>query len=201
MKKIKLSDIMDIAEYEKIRPEFRKKIMAIKDKRRIHVGPVMTYLFENYDTMFYQVEEMMRAERIVNDDDIMQEINAYNELIPEKNQLSASLLIEIDDKQIRTEMLRKMIDLPAHTFMVINDKKIPAEFDPRQGSSEQLSSVQYIKFNLSESDVDEFKNENSTIELLFDHPAYNYKHILSPEEKSVLYNDLTSQDSENLKSI
>ncbi len=192
MKKIQLSDILNIAEYEKIRPEFRKKIMAIKDKRRIHVGPFITYLFENYDTMWYQVEEMMRAERIVNDDDIMQEINAYNELIPDENQLSASMLIEIDDKPKRTEMLRKIIDLPEHTFIEINGKKIPAQFDPRQGSPEQLSSVQYIKFNLSEDDVNEFNNNDSNIRLVFDHPAYTHAHELTVEEKSVLYEDLTS---------
>ncbi len=192
MKKIQLSDIINIAEYEKIRPEFRKKIMTIKDKRRIHVGPFITYLFENYDTMWYQVEEMMRAERIVNDDDIMQEINAYNELIPDENQLSASMLIEIDDKPKRTEMLRKLIDLPEHTFIEINGKKLPAQFDPRQGSPEQLSSVQYVKFNLSENDVKEFNNENSTIKLAFDHPDYSYEYELTKEEKETLFHDLTS---------
>ena len=85
MRKIKLTDIIDIAEYERQRNEFRPKIIKEKDKRRIHVGPKVTYLFETFDTMLYQVQEMTRAERIVDEEGILGELNAYNELIPETN--------------------------------------------------------------------------------------------------------------------
>jgi len=192
MKKITLSEILNIAEYEKIRPEFRKKIMGIKDIRRLHVGPFITYLFENYDTMYYQVEEMMRAERIVNDDDIMKEINAYNELIPGANQLSASMFIAIDDKPKRTKFLQSIINLPEHTFITVNNKNIPAQFDSRQGSPEQLSSVQYVKFNLTPEDVEEFSSASSVIKLTFTHPDYSHEYELSAEDKSTLYGDMTS---------
>jgi len=192
MKKLSLKDILDIAEYEKIRTEYRKRIMSIKNARRIFVGPTITYLFENYDTMHYQVEEMMRAERIVNDNDIMQEINAYNELIPDQHQLSTSMFIEINDKEKRTNFLKKVLDLPEHTFISVNGNNIKAQFDPRQGSSEQLSSVQYVKFNLSENDVKEFNNESSTIKLFFTHPEYSYEYQLTNEEKLILFEDLTN---------
>jgi len=146
MRKIDIKDIIDIAEYERRRADFRPKIMAVKDKRRIHVGPRITYLFETFDTMLYQVQEMMRAERIVDEEAIWEEIRAYNELIPDKNQLSASMMIEIDDKIERDDFLSRVVDLPQHTYIDVNGERVLAEFDPRQGSEDKLSSVQYIKF-------------------------------------------------------
>lgn len=190
MKKIKLTDTIDIAEYERRRNEYRPKIMAEKDKRRIHVGPNVTYLFETFDTMLYQVQEMMRAERIVEDEAIMGEINAYNELIPDTNQLSASLFIEMLDVEERKDFLSKIVDLPKHTYMLVNGQKIKAEFDPRQGSEDKLSSVQYIKFNLSDEQVEQFNNNESQISFGFDHELYNHEYELSNSNKSIFFNDL-----------
>lgn len=190
MKKIDLKDIVDIAEYERKRNIYRPEIMLVKEKRRIYVGPKVTYLFETFDTMLYQVQEMMRAERIVDEEGIMGEINAYNELIPEKNQLSASLLIEITNVEERKEFLSKIVDLPKHTFLMIDGAKILAEFDPRQGSDDKLSSVQYIKYNLNEEQVSKFKSDNSEIHLGFDHQHYNHHHILTAEQKKTLFEDM-----------
>jgi hypothetical protein len=190
MKKIKIEDILDLTAYEKIRREFRPKIMAIKDKRRIYVGPKATYLFENYDTMWYQVQEMTRAERIVDDEGIQGELNAYNELIPGKNQLSASLLIEISDIGERKDFLCKIVDLPNHTYLSIEGERIKCEFDPRQGSEDKLSSVQYVKFNLTDGQVKKFKETEAEIVLGFDHPEYSYEQVLTIEQKKILYQDL-----------
>ncbi len=156
MRKIELKDVLDLTAYEKQRPEVRVRIMREKDKRRIHVGPMVTYLFETYDTMWYQVQEMTRAERIVSDEGIMDELSVYNELVPEKNQLSASMLIEIDDIDVRKSFLSKIVDLPDHTYLLVGDEKVYAEFDPRQGSEDKLSSVQYIKYILTSSQAEMF---------------------------------------------
>lgn len=190
MKKIELSDIIDIAEYERKRKEYRSKIMQEKDKRRIYVGPQVTYLFETLDTMLYQVQEMMRAERIVEEEGIMAEINAYNELIPEKNQLSASMFIEISDARERKELLSKLIDLPKHTFLHIDGDKIYAEFDPRQGSEDKLSSVQYVKFNLNNEQVSRFNSTDSKISLGFDHLYYNHQYELTADQKKTMFVDM-----------
>ena len=107
MRKIRVKDVLDLTAYEKQRKDIRPKIIEIKNQRRIHVGPKVTYLFETYDTMWYQVQEMTRAERIVDEEGIMGELNAYNELIPDSNQLSASMLIEIDDETERKSFLSK----------------------------------------------------------------------------------------------
>lgn len=193
MRKIQITDIVDIAEYERRRNEVRPKIMQDKNKRRIHVGPKATYLFETFDTMLYQVQEMMRAERIVDEKGIMGELNAYNELIPEKNELSASLLIEIENEQQRKEFLSKIVDLPKHTFIGIEGKKIFADFDPRQGSEDKLSSVQYIKFKLNDELASIFNKPNSKIVLGFDHPFYTHEYELNTEQKEILFNDMKQE--------
>ncbi len=196
MRKIELNDVLNIAEYEKIRPEFRKKIIEIKNKRRISVGPLITYSFENFYTMLYQIQEMMRAERLVHEKDIVQEIETYNELVPGLNELTASLLIEIDNRQTRNELLPKLVGLPENTFITINGNKILAEFDPRQGSPERLSSVQYVKFKIPPEDIQKFNDEYSHIILSFTHKNYSYDYELKPEEKSIFYKDLTAKGME-----
>ena len=191
MKKIQVEDVLDLTAYEKQRNDIRPKIMDIKNKRRIHVGPKVTYLFETYDTMWYQVQEMTRAERIVDEDGIMGELNAYNELIPEKNQLSASMLIEIDDIDERKSFLSNIIDLPDHTYLEVAGDKIIPTFDPRQGSEDKLSSVQYLKFDLSDNQVKKFNEVGSKIALGFDHSLYTHEQELSAEQKSTFYSDMT----------
>jgi hypothetical protein len=192
MKKIALEDVFDLTTYEKMRRDYRPKIMAIKEKRRIHVGPKVTYLFETYDTMWYQVQEMTRAERIVDDEGIMGELNAYNELIPNKNQFCATMFIEIDDIDDRKSFLSKIVDLPAHTYLKVDAEAISAEFDPRQGSEDKLSSVQYLKYNLTDEQVQAFSKQDSKIALGFDHPEYSFEQDLSSEQKQTLFQDLSA---------
>ena len=191
MRKIRLEDVLDLTTYEKQRKDIRPKIIGTKNKRRIHVGPKVTYLFETYDTMWYQVQEMTRAERIVEEEGITGELNTYNELIPDKNQLSASMFIEIDDVAERKSFLTQIVDLPDHTYLEVAGKKIVATFDPRQGSEDKLSSVQYLKFDLTEDQVKEFLDSAAKISLGFDHLVYTYAHELTDEQKKTLYQDMT----------
>src|SRR5215475_15754904 len=98
--KVALSEILDIAQYEKARDGFRRRIIALKKIRRLPVGPRVTFVFENHDTILFQIQEMMRAERIVDDGAIQHEIDTYNQLLPEENELAATMLIE-DRKSTR----------------------------------------------------------------------------------------------------
>ena len=193
MKKIKIKDLLDLTAYEKQRSEIRTRIMEIKKNRRIHVGPMMMYLFETYDTMLYQVQEMTRAERIVEEEGILGEINAYNELIPDKNQLSATLMIEIDDISERKRFLGKVVDLPDHTYMQIAGEQIKPQFDSRQGSEDKLSSVQYVKFNFSPEQAEMFKDDKAAIKLGFDHSEYSHEYQLTADQKKIFYGDLTEE--------
>ena len=190
MRKIVLEDILDLTAYERQRKDFRPKIMSIKNQRRLQVGSKVTYLFETYDTMWYQVQEMTRAERIVDEDGIMAEINAYNELIPDRNQLSATMFIEIDDIVERKGFLTKIVDLPNHTYLKVNNDKIAPSFDPRQGSEDKLSSVQYLKFTLLPEQAEKFNAAETKVIFGFDHPEYNENYELSAEQKDVLFNDM-----------
>ena len=189
MKKIRIEDVLDLTAYEKQRKDIRPKIIEIKNQRRIHVGPKVTYLFETYDTMWYQVQEMTRAERIVEEDGIQGELNAYNELIPDKSQLSASMFIEIDDISERKSFLTQIVDLPDHTYLEVDGEKIVPTFDSRQGSEDKLSSVQYLKFDLSEDQVKKFID--SGVLLGFDHSVYAHTYELTAEQKKIMCEDMT----------
>lgn len=190
MRKIELKDVLDLTAYEKQRPQIRQRMINEKGKRRIHVGPKVTYLFETYDTMWYQVQEMTRAERIVSQEGIGGELNAYNELIPDKNQISVSMLIEIADMKERKSFLSKIVDLPAHTYLLVGDQRVCPEFDPRQGSDDKLSSVQYVKFSLTHEQAAKFGAADTAVIFGFDHELYSYEYTLSRIEKEILFSDM-----------
>ncbi len=109
---ITLSDILNIADYEKQRPEYRKRIIDAKRHRRVQVGPYMTFVFENRATVLFQIQEMVRTERLVHDKDIQHEIDTYNRLLPSPNELSATLLIDITEAEKIRSTLDSLIGLP-----------------------------------------------------------------------------------------
>ena len=148
MKRVTRQEILDYVTYEEQRDKFRKKIMKIKELRRINVAGVLSFLFENTDTVRYQIQEMIRVERIVKETDILHEMNTYNELLGDSGQLGCTLLIEIDDPDERDEKLTQWFELPKHLYLSLEDEtRIMASFDERQIGNVRLSSVQYIKFN------------------------------------------------------
>ena len=148
MKRVNRQEILDYVTYEEQRDKLRKKIMKIKDLRRINVGGVLSFLFENTDTVRYQIQEMVRVERIVKETDILHEIKTYNELLGNSGELGCTLLIEIDDSEERQEKLIQWLDLPNHLYLSLEDgSRIRASFDERQIGDSRLSSVQYIKFD------------------------------------------------------
>ena len=148
MKRVTRQEIQDYVTYEEQRDKLRKKIMKIKDLRRINVGGVLSFLFENTDTVRYQIQEMIRVERIVKETDILHEIKTYNELLGNTGELGCTLLIEIDDSEERQEKLIQWLDLPNHLYLSLEDgSRIRARFDERQVGDSRLSSVQYIKFD------------------------------------------------------
>ena len=148
MKRVNRQEILDYVTYEEERDKLRKKIMKIKNLRRINVGGVLSFLFENTDTVRYQIQEMVRVERIVKETDILHEIKTYNELLGNSGELGCTLLIEIDDSEERQEKLIQWLDLPNHLYISLKDgSRVRASFDERQIGDSRLSSVQYIKFN------------------------------------------------------
>lgn len=186
MKKVQRSDLLDYQTYDENREAYRQEIMAIKAPRRIHVGPVLTFLFENTQTIRYQVQEMMRAERIVREKDIQHELDTYNELVGDHGELGACLLIEIDNKEERDEKLRAWVELPEHIYMRFADgSREYATFDGRQVSDGKVSSVQYIMFKVG---------DRVPVALGCDLPALQVEADLNEEQRQALLSDARAPD-------
>jgi hypothetical protein len=144
-KPVERSEIVDYQTYQELRPEIRAAVMKEKEDRRVHVGP-LTFLFETHATMRYQVQEMMRAEQIVKEADILHEIETYNEVLGGPGELGCTLLVELDDPAERAVKLAAWLDLPKHLYAKLEDgTKVRPTYDERQVGDERVSSVQYIK--------------------------------------------------------
>ena len=148
MKRVERKEIIDYLTYEDNRNAFRAHAMEIKAARRVHIGAYLTLLFENHTTVWYQIQEMIRAERIIRESDILHEIETYNELLGKQGELGCTLLIEIEDPRLRDQMLQQWLNLPETTYVRLEDgTRIQATFDERQRGTGRLSSVQYLKFD------------------------------------------------------
>ena len=149
MRPVERREIVDFESYRDERPQYRARVMELKSSRRVHVGEHLTFLFENRETIRYQVQEMLLAERIVRESDIQHELQTYNELLGGPGELGATLLIEIDDPVDRAGKLRRWTELPGTLYARLEDgTRVRPEFDPRQIDDGKLSSVHYVKFRL-----------------------------------------------------
>jgi hypothetical protein len=147
MKPVQRSEIVDHVTYAEQRDTLRAEALAIKAPRRVLVGEHLTFLFENRDTVRYQVQEMMRTEQIVREADIQHELDTYNELLGGDGELGCTLLIGIEDEAERAVKLEEWRALPEHVYAKLPDgTRVRPTFDPRQVGEERLSSVQYLKF-------------------------------------------------------
>ncbi len=182
MKKVSREEVLSPQDYEKIRESFRKSVLAQKERRRIHVGAWLTFLFENHDTMLYQIQEMIRAEGTAGDPEIRHEIETYNELLGERGELGCTLLIEIEDGTKRSELLGRWMDLPGTlSIQTMDGTRVPAEYDPRQLGESRISSVQYLKFRLG---------DKVPKKIVCSHPDIAAESTLTPEQTAALCQDL-----------
>jgi hypothetical protein len=189
---VQRQDVMNIAEYEKVRPEFRRRAMAAKDLRRLSVGPHFTFLFENFDTVLYQIQEMMRVERIVDERAIQHEIETYNELIPGEGEISATLLLEYDERGEREQVLLGLKGIEKHVWIEAPELgRIPADFDQRQIGDERVSSVQYMKFALTPALRQQWRALGAAgkLRLTIDHPRYSHSAAIPLQVAEALAHD------------
>ncbi len=194
MKKVDIEDVIPIKEYIKVKNEYTQKILKIKALRRIHLGHYFTFLFENTETILYQIQEMLRIESITDQDGIIHEIDTYNRILPKQGELSATMLIEINDPQHRSFKLKELLGLQEHVYMNIENKfKIKASFDEKQFNQERVSSVQFIRFTLNKEQENKFLNTQN-VEILSEHPAYNYSQPIDPEKLAALKEDLQGHE-------
>lgn len=147
MNPVERKEIIDYATYEDERNRFRAEVMQAKAARRVHFAGCLTLLFENHLTVRYQIQEMIRAERIVREADIQHEIDTYNELLGGDGQFGCTLLLEIEDPAVRRQKLQQWWMLPEKIYLLLEDgTRVNAVFDERQRDDGRVSSVQYLKF-------------------------------------------------------
>ncbi|MHA1565347.1 MAG: DUF3501 family protein [Alphaproteobacteria bacterium] len=191
-RQITRADILDMAIYAERRDEQRANLVSIKRHRRMAVGPYATFYFENYDTMLYQIHEMLRIER-GGEAQIADELAAYNPLVPNGRELVATVMLEITDEERRRKVLAGLGGIEDTGFLRIGDTKIAARPEAdvdRTSASGKASAVQFFHFPLSAEDVAAFKQHGTEIVLGFDHPNYSHMAVMPQATKAALAEDL-----------
>ena len=190
-REIQISDIMPLDTYIKDRKQLRKNIVNFKKNRRIALGPYATFYFESYETMLAQVQEMLYIEK-GGDEQLQDELTAYNPLIPNGKELTATLMFEIDNPISRAAFLGRVGGIEQMVFMKLNGetiKAIPEEDVDRTSAEGKASSVQFIHFNFTDKQIEKFKSDDADIELGMDHKEYSHTTKLSKENIASLIGD------------
>jgi len=190
MQKLNPSDLVSNEEYLKERGRYRDRIIALRKLRRIEVGPLLSFTFENRETVKYQIQEMLRVERITDPKKIEQEIQVYNDLIPEPNGLSATMFIEIPDQDQIKAVLDRMqgLDSGGAVYLLIDGEKADAEFEPGHSKEDRISAVHYVHFQLTPELAGKF--DGATVELHVEHSQYRAHAVFREEQKKEIANDL-----------
>ena len=185
MNKLTRDDLYTLEKYAEVRPEFRARVMAHKQNRRLPIGPNATPYFEDALTMHYQIQEMLRAERIFEAAGIQEELDAYNPLIPDGSNWKATFMMEYPDENERRQQLAKLIGIERHVWTQVADfaRVTPiADEDLERETDEKTSSVHFLRFELTPEMVAAIKN-GAPISIGIDHPAY--AHAVEPIAQNI----------------
>jgi len=195
MKKITRDEILNIYEYEKVRPQKVQEVIQLKKNRRVFIEPWVHLVFENRETVWFQIQEMIRAERMVREEEIQQEIDVYNDLIPDKNELSVTMFIEIPEASERKRLLPQLVGIHDHLYFHIGNKHtIRAIADERSKEDYEYGKaavVHFLKVKFTEDQVEDFKKEPVKVEI--NHPNYRALTSMPEEVKQELIKDLLSE--------
>ena len=175
-RQIEKEDLLPSDVYAKSRKQIRKDLVEFKKDRRIALGPYATFYFESFETMVAQVQEMLHIEK-GGDEQLKDELIAYNPLVPNGKELTATLMFEIDNPISRSAFLGKVGGIEEKIFIKINDeiiKAVPEEDVDRTSAEGKASSVQFIHFKLNDDQISKFKSDSATIELGIDHKEYTH---------------------------
>jgi hypothetical protein len=172
MKPVERSEILDLGKYEEVRDHFRRRVIAEKRERRVALGPNMTVLFENHDTVLFQIQEMLRTERITREDAILHEIETYNELVPGHHELSATVFVEYPDAAERERMLAALAGLESRFYVEVGSTRVPVVGDHRNDRRDRTLAVHYAKFPLGEALAKAIVDGSAPVAIGVDHSAY-----------------------------
>lgn len=186
-----LQDVLGLERYERERDEIRRRTIELKRNRRVEVGGQVTLVFENRDTVFFQVQEMLRAERVTDLDAIRAELDVYNASLPKPGELSATLFIEItEEEQIRPRLL-ELIGIDESVRLEVGDRfLVRGEFEPGRSREDKLSAVQYVRFALPAGARAAFLDPSVGVRIVIDHPNYKASASIEGGVRQSLSEDL-----------
>jgi hypothetical protein len=194
MKILELDEIIDHDRYAGLRPAYRSAVIAYKRSRRVAVGENITLVFENRETIRFQVQEMMWVEGIRGANKIQHELDTYNELIPTWGGLSATLFVDITDGEAIRATLERLVGIDESVSLILGadgEQVVPARFDSKQMEEDRLSAVQYIQFHLDREQRERFCNPEQPARIRIDHPNYQRVVEIEPATRAGLIADLT----------
>ncbi len=199
MTELTLDDIADLRAYEREREAFRTHVIALKRRRRVGLGPFLTLVFENRDTIRFQIQEMARIEKLISDEAIEAELAAYNPLLPDEGHLSATLFIELTSKEDLMTWLPKLVGIERAVELRLGDGPeaeriacVPEAAHEAQLTREEITaSVHYIRFALDADQARRFREGPATLVSI--HPEYPHEVALGDETRASLAEDLASR--------
>jgi hypothetical protein len=198
MKKVTRGDLLDLGAYEEIRERFRSRIIAEKKRRRFSPSPELSVVFENTDTALFQIQEMLRTERITSETAIAHEIETYNDLIPDDDELSATMFVEISDRETRERRLVELAGLEAAVAVECDGVVFPARSETRGILADRTTAVHYLKFPLGDGGAARLRRAAAAgtgaataVLFLVRHPALEVRIPLPRSVLDALTDDLT----------
>ena len=197
MKKVSRGEVQDLVAYERAREATRARVIDLKRHRRLALGPNLSLLFENRETVLFQIQEMVRTERIVDEARIQEEIDAYNALIPAPGELSATLFIEIpelarmsNDEVRRTINRFQGLDRGGVTLRLGDRPPIPARFEEGHSKEEKMAAVHYLRFAVPREAQAALADPRQAVRLVVDHPSYRAEAEVPAATRAELLGDL-----------
>lgn len=194
MNKITPQDVLSAGEYESIRADHRERIIQLKKRRRIAVGELVTLMFENRETVLFQIQEMIRTERIFSPEKIQEEIDVYNALLPDRNELSATLFIEITDSEKVKDILDSFlsIDEPHTVALKAGEQNVFGTFEAGHSKEDKISAVHFLRFPTTPAFRDHLAQPDFPAFVTITHPAYQAEALVSSAMREEWLKDLHS---------
>jgi hypothetical protein len=192
MRPLTTADLIPYEEYERQRDAFRQRIISLKARRRIAIGDLVTLVFENRETVQFQIQEMIRVERIVDPQKVQDELDVYNALLPAGGELSATLFIEISDSDRIKDHLDRFqgIDRPGSVVLRAGSESVPAVFEGGHSKEDKISAVHFVKFHPSPSFIEAIAARGTAVAITIHHPGYERQAEVSKELRQEWLADL-----------
>ena len=197
MKPLAREELLDLDAYEEARAAYRDAVIELKARRRLAVGDRVSLVFENRETLRFQVQEMLRIERIHDPESVQRELDVYNELVPGEGELSATLFVEITESSRIRHELDRLVGIDEHVSLVLGEgadaEEIAARFDPKQLEEDRISAVQYLKFRVPRRWLPRLADPALPARVRIDHPNYRCEAELPGPMRESLLADLTGE--------